>query len=114
MVGTSTATCLPSATALKAARNCHLGLAEAHVAADEPIRGTRLLHVELHVGDRSLLVRCLGVGEGLFKLSLPVGVGGKGVPRFGLAGDGDVNEVLRHVHDRLLRALLGASPLLGA
>ena len=48
-----------------------LGLAEADVAADQPVHGGRRLHVRLHRLDGGELVRRLPVGEGGLELVLP-------------------------------------------
>ena len=68
--GTSTATCLPSCTALNGPDR-HLGLAEAHVAADEAVHRLGLLHVVLHVADGLELVGRLLEREGVLELLLP-------------------------------------------
>ena len=47
---------------LEDAADGHLGLAEAHVTAHEPVHRARLFHVGLDVGDRVELV--LGLDEG--------------------------------------------------
>jgi len=61
-----------------------LGLAVAHVAAEEPVHGRRELHVVFDVGDRRLLVGGQLVFEGVLELALPVRVGAEGVARHGL------------------------------
>ena len=47
-----------------------LGLAEAHVAAEEAIHGGGALHVLLDLGHAAKLILGLGVGKALFKLPL--------------------------------------------
>jgi hypothetical protein len=49
----------------------YLGLAEAHVAADQAVHGDGRLHVGLHVDDGLGLVGRLLVREGLLELLLP-------------------------------------------
>jgi len=56
VVGTSTAACLLSCTALKTARHRHLGLAEADVAANEAVHRDVALHVGLDLVDGAQLV----------------------------------------------------------
>ena len=56
-----------------------LRLAEAHVAAEEPVHGNRGLHIRLDLRDASQLIVCLRVAEVFLKLPLPLAVGGKGV-----------------------------------
>ena len=54
---------------------CHFGLAEAHVAADQSVHGTRGLHVGLDVGNCRQLVGRFLVREGFLHLALPGGIG---------------------------------------
>ncbi len=56
-----------------------LGLAEADVAADQPVHGARLLHVGLHLFDRPQLIGGLDEGERGLELGLPGRVGTEGV-----------------------------------
>ena len=79
-----------------------LRLAEADVAAHEPVHRHRLLHVGLHLDDRLQLVRRLDVRERLFELALPRCVGWKRV-----AGAGDAPPV---EHDELLGDLAHRGP----
>ena len=63
---------LPSAEdALERGAQGHLGLAEAHVAADETIHRGGPFHVALDVCDGTRLVGGLAVGEGAFELAHP-------------------------------------------
>ena len=48
-----------------------LGLAEADVAAEQPVHRVRPLHVRFDVGDRHALVGCLDEREGVLHLVLP-------------------------------------------
>ncbi len=57
----------------------HLGLAEADVAADQPVHGPGPLHVRLDLLDGPELVGGLDEGEGRLELGLPRGVGAEGV-----------------------------------
>ena len=57
----------------------HLGLAEAHVAAHQPVHRVLGLHVALPVGDGHQLVGGLLEGEGVLQLALPGAVLGEGV-----------------------------------
>ena len=57
----------------------HLGLAEADVAADQPVHGLGPLHVGLDLLDGLQLVGGLDEGERRLQLGLPRGVGTEGV-----------------------------------
>ena len=57
----------------------HLGLAVAHVAAQQPVHGPGLLHIGLDVPDGLELVVGLRVGEGVLKLLLPGAVRREGM-----------------------------------
>ncbi len=67
------------------------GFAKADVAAEEAVHGAGGFHVAFDVLDGSGLVGSEGIGEGVFKFLLPVGVGGEGVAgvefAFGLEGE---------------------------
>ena len=89
----------------------HLGLAEADVAAHEPVHRRRLLHVGLDVVDRLELVRGLRVGEGLLELGLPGRVGGEGVARLGLAAPVQLDQLLGDLTDGGTHPGLLAGPL---
>ena len=56
-----------------------LGLAEAHVAAHQPVHGARALHVVGHGVDRALLVGGLPVGEAALEVARPLVLGREGV-----------------------------------
>ncbi|TLY67470.1 MAG: hypothetical protein E6K45_05410 [Gammaproteobacteria bacterium] len=91
-----------------------LGLAEADVAADDPVHGPLALQVFEHLLDRLRLILGLlereGVGEGLV-VEL---AHGEREPRLGLAPRVEVEELRGHVADLLGGALPGARPLIGA
>ena len=57
----------------------HLGLAEADVAADEPVHGARALHVLLGLENGALLVLRLLVDKGFLEFALPRRIGRIGV-----------------------------------
>jgi hypothetical protein len=88
-----------------------LGLAVAHVAADQAVHGRRRLHVDAHVLDRLELVGRLVVGERRLELLLPHGVGLERVARERAPRGVGLQQALRHVLDRALRAGLGLGPL---
>ena len=56
----------------------HLGLAEAHIAAQQSVHRGRLLHIMLDLGDAAQLVLGLLVFKALLKFGLPVAVGAEG------------------------------------
>ena len=78
---------LPAAEhALEGGAQGDLGLAEADVAADEPVHRRGAFHVGLHVDDRARLVRRLAVRERTLELAHPgvfrvLGVGDAGLGR---------------------------------
>jgi hypothetical protein len=57
----------------------HLGLAEPHVTADQPVHGLGPLHVGLDLFDGAELVGGLDERERRLELGLPRGVGSEGV-----------------------------------
>ena len=91
--------------------HCDLGLAEAHVPADETVHGHRLLHVGFHVVDGLELVRGLRIEEGLLELCLPGRVGRERVAGSGLAAPVQLDELLGHLSDRGAHSGLLARPL---
>src|SRR5207248_5202687 len=87
-----------------------LGLAEADVAADEPIHRPRRLEVLLHRLDRSLLVRRLAIREARLELRQPLA---REVVRDALAGLAlriELDQVAREFADGLARARLERLP----
>ena len=65
--------------------NRHLRFPESDVATDQAIHRTGLFHVALGCGDGRELIRRLAVGERMFELALPLGVGAEGVAQLGFA-----------------------------
>ena len=63
----------------------HLGLSEAHIAAEQPVHRDRALHILFDLGRAAQLVVGLGIGEVLFKLPLPARIRGKGIAGKALA-----------------------------
>ena len=97
--------------ALKGRPERHLGLAEADVAAEQPLHRHRLFHILFNLPDAPQLVVGLLVLEVLFKVPLHLVVGREGVPfdRHPLGVEG--NQFVRHLVDRLLDPLAGLLPL---
>ena len=89
---------LPVQDALHHRPEGHLGLAVAHIAAEEPVHGRLSLHIPLDVRDTPELVLGLLIVEGRLKLLLPGAVRGEGEPRLALAlgveGDKALGQVL--------------------
>ena len=75
----------------------HFRLAEAHVAADEPVHGAAVLHILFHGLGGALLIRRILVHEGRFQFFLEIGVRREGEtlgrPPFGV----QLDEFLRNV-----------------
>ena len=88
-----------------------LGLAEAHVAAEQSVHRDRALHVALDFIGAFELIIGLGIAEILFKLVLPLAVGRKGVARQALALGIQGDQLFRHVLGRALGARAGTRPL---
>ena len=84
----------------------HLGLAEAHVAADQPVHGLGPLHVRFDLLDGTQLIGGLDEREGRLELGLPRGVRAEGV-----AGDLEPAAV---EGDEFLGDLVHRRPGLGA
>jgi hypothetical protein len=89
----------------------HLGLAVAHVAADQPVHGRGGLHVDARVLDGLELVGRLVVRERGLQLFLPHGVGLERMAGQRAARGVGLEQLLGHVLDGLLRAGLGLLPL---
>ena len=90
VVGVSTATCLPSITALNAARIATSVLPKPDVAANQPVHRARLLHVALGRVDGFELIGRLAKRKRMLEFALPFCVGAEGVAelRFALRLDG--------------------------
>ena len=101
---------LAVAERLESGAHDDLGFAEAHVAAEQPVHGLRLLHVALDVLDGGELVVGLGELEGVLELALPVAVGGESEPLGHLAFGVELEQLVRHVAHPGLDAFLGAFP----
>ena len=65
---------LAVAQRLECGAHHHFGLAEADVAAQQPVHRLRAFHVALDLVDGGELVRGRGELEGVFELALPVAV----------------------------------------
>ena len=85
--------------ALKRCAQGDLGLAKAHVAAQQAVHGLGRLHVRLDVGDSLQLVARLVVGEALLHLDL--------LGRIGRAGDTGNRRATRIQVDQVKRQLFG-------
>ena len=88
----------------------HLGLAVADVAAEEAVHGRLALHVVLDLADRAELVLGLLELERLLELGLPVALGAEAEALERLALGVELQELVGHVLDGLLRPLLGLLP----
>ncbi len=88
----------------------HLGLAEAHVADQQPVHRPRRLHVFLDLGRRALLVGRQLEGEGGLELALPLGVAGENVALRRLAPGVELEQLAGHRLDRLAHARLDPLP----
>ena len=91
-----------------------LGLAVAHVAADEPVHGRVAGHVRGHLRDGRGLVLRLFVLEGLLELALPGALAGEGVAGARLALGVELQELRGHVAHGLLDPLLDLLPVAAA
>ena len=92
----------------------HLGFAEAHVAAEQPVHGGGGFHVPLDLRDAAELIVGLGIGEVVLKLPLPGGIGGKGKAHAALALGVELDQPLGQVLDRGLGLLFGLFPAVAA
>ena len=88
----------------------HLGLAEADVAADQPVHRLARGQVLEHVVDGAQLVVRLLVGEAGAELVEQAGRRIGLLDRLQLAGGGDLDQPLRHLAQALLRFRLAALP----
>ena len=87
-----------------------LGLAVAHVAAEEPVHGNGFFHVGLDFLAHRYLVVGFLVGKGRFKGRLPFTVFREGETLRGLAFRVEVDEPLGDVFYRLLDLVLAVFP----
>ena len=87
-----------------------LGLAVAHVAAEQAIHDRRLLHVALHLVDGAQLIGRLLVFEGILELALPRGVLAKRVALVGLARGVEREQLGGDLAQRVLDAALHLRP----
>ena len=110
VVGTTTATCLPASTASRLARKRHLGLAEADIAADQPVHGPAAGEIVEHGVDARGLVLGLLIGEARRELVIePVGRGDH--RRLAqLAHGRDLDQLLGDVADALLELRFSRLP----
>ena len=96
--------------ALKDGPQRHLGLAEAHVAAQQPVHRLRGLHVMLDLGDAAQLVLGLLVLKALLEFGLPVAVRAEG-KALGRAAPGvQLYQFGGHILHRFFHPLPGAVP----
>ena len=91
-----------------------LGLAEADVAADEPVHRTRCLEILLHGFDRGLLVGRLAVGEARLELRQPLAREVVRDSLLGLALRVELDQVAGELANRLARTRLERLPRLAA
>ena len=92
----------------------HLGLAVAHVPAEETVHGHGLFHVGLDLPDAAELVLGLGIGKEGLKVLLPGGIRGEGVARQPLPLGVELDEALGQVLGGGLGPGLGLFPPAGA
>ena len=88
----------------------HLGLSEAHVAAEQAIHRDRGLHVLLDLGGTAELIVRLRIREVLFKFPLPAAVRREGITRKALPLGIEGNQLSRHVLGRALGPGAGLGP----
>ena len=106
---------LPAALhGLEGGADRHLGLAKAHVAADQSVHRPREFHVGLGLLDGPQLVARLREREGGLEFLLPGGVLRKGVARLRLAGGLDAEQFGGEINGRALGGLPGLFPAAGA
>ena len=91
-----------------------LGLAVAHVAAEQAVHGLGRFHIALDVGDGGDLIVGLVEVEGILKLALHVGVGREGGADRGAALRVELQQLAGHVGHGLLHPRLGLLPGLSA
>ena len=88
-----------------------LGLAVAHVAADQPVHRHRPLHVVLDLVDGGQLVRGLHVRERILQLALPGSVRAEGEPGRGHPGRVEPDQLGGDLPDGLARPALDLGPV---
>ena len=110
VVGTTTATCFPSITARKAARKRHFRLAEADVAADEPVHRPALGEVFGDRVDARELIVGLLIREARDELVIGPIRHAEDRRRPCLARSRNLDQLLRHLADALLHAGLASLP----
>ena len=89
----------------------HLGLAHAHVAAEQTVHRHGGFHVALDLLGAFELVLGLGIGEVLLELALPLAVRREGEARQALPLGVKADELARHALGGAARARAGAGPL---
>ncbi len=89
----------------------HLGLAIAHVAADQPVHGPVQLHVHLHIHNGLELVLGLLIGEALLHLLLPGAVRAEGVACHQFPLGVEFQQIVGDVGHGLLGPLLDRGPI---
>ena len=99
--------------ALKRRTQSDLGLAEAHVAAQQAVHGLGRLHVGLNVGDGLQLVACLVVREALLHLDLLGRIGRTGDTGNRRAARIQIDQVKRQFFGILARLIGGTRPVGG-
>ena len=99
--------------ALKRRTQGDLGLAKAHVAAQQAVHGLGCLHVGLNVGNGLQLVARLLVGEALLHLDLLGRVGRAGDTGNRRAARIQIDQVKRQLFGVLARLIGGARPVCG-
>ena len=92
----------------------HLGLAEADVAADQPVHRLLRFHVALDRLDRLQLVGGLAVGEGRLHRDLPLAVGREGVALAGAPLGEEVEQLAGQGAGRFAGARLHVLPAFAA
>ena len=92
----------------------HLGLAHAHIAAEQPIHGPLVFHVGFDLVGGGELVGGLLIGKALLKISLPGVIRREGIA-LGLTAAGvQFNEFFGHLFGGRLDPFAGAGPVRAA
>ena len=108
VVGQRSATCLPGHGGAERGAQRDLGLAEAHVAADEPVHRAGGLEVAVDVVDGARLVGGLVEGKARLERAVVVVGGRERVPREGRALGVEAQELVGHLAHLARDARLGA------